>query len=213
MATGTTTEANGSAARFEGGRGVLFLVVGPSGVGKDALIDAMRRKRPDLVFPKRVVTRSEDAGGEAHHAATAEEFEALEASGRFALSWRAHGLAYGVPISVAAALARGRSAMVNVSRSVIAAARETYAPVRVFYVSAPVEVLAARLAQRGRETPEAIAERLSRASYAAPMGADVHLIDNGGALETASAAMAAAIDAAIGPPGRITPADEIGEGS
>lgn len=177
-------------------RGVLFLVVGPSGVGKDSLIDLVRARRPDILFPKRLITRPADAGGEAHEAMTPEAFHALEGAGGMALSWRAHDLAYGVPIVAAEALAEGRSVLVNISRQVIDQARARYRPVLVLSITAPPQVLAARLAARGRETAEDIEQRLRRAARGAPSGPDVAEIANDGALEDAAAAMLAAIDAA-----------------
>ncbi|MEO0621352.1 MAG: phosphonate metabolism protein/1,5-bisphosphokinase (PRPP-forming) PhnN [Pseudomonadota bacterium] len=174
-------------------RGTLFLVVGPSGAGKDTLIEAAARARPDLLVPVRRVTRPADAGGEVIESLSPEAFDAAEAAGAFLLSWRAHGLAYGVPGEAAEALASGRDVLVNVSRSVVAEARERYQPLRVVVVDAPAEVLAARLAGRGRETPEEIAGRLARAAYARPEGADVAVVDNGGSLEDAVAAFLAAL--------------------
>jgi ABC-type glutathione transport system ATPase component len=41
------------------GMGRLFAVVGPSGAGKDTLIDAGRAARPDLLIVRRVITRAE----------------------------------------------------------------------------------------------------------------------------------------------------------
>ena len=178
-------------------RGALFLVVGPSGAGKDTLIEGVRAARPDLWFPKRVVTRAADAGGEDHDAVSLQVFEAQEAAGRFALSWRAHGLAYGVPVSAAAALEEGRSALANVSRTVIAEARRRYPPVVPLHVTAPRGVLAERLAARGRESAEDIAARLDRANLAEQIPGAVVIV-NDGPPEQGVAAMLAAIEAAIG---------------
>ena len=174
-------------------RGTLFLVVGPSGAGKDTLIDAARAARPDIVFPRRVITRSADAGGEDHVPATVEEFDRLETEGAFALSWRAHDLAYGAPAAIEADLAAGRDVLVNVSRAVVAEARERFAPIRVLYVTAPTPALAARLAERGRESAADIAERLARSTDRQPTGPDVVRIDNGGALGEGVASFLAAL--------------------
>jgi phosphonate metabolism protein PhnN/1,5-bisphosphokinase (PRPP-forming) len=176
------------------GRGTLHLVVGPSGAGKDTLIDAARRARPDILIPRRVITRAADAGGEIHEPMTPEAFRAAAKAGAFALHWHAHGLDYGIPASAAAALAGGRPVLANVSRTVIDAARAAFAPVRVIFVTAPVAVLARRLAARGRETAEAIAGRLARAPLAPPHGPDVRVVDNGGDRAAGIAAFLAALE-------------------
>lgn len=174
-------------------RGVLHLVVGPSGAGKDTLIDAVRPLRPDVLFARRHVTRPAGAGGEAHEAVSPEAFDAAVAAGAYALWWRANGLGYGVGPEVAEALAAGRHVVLNGSRAAAPAARARFAPLRVLFVTAPAATLAARLSARGRETAEEVARRLDRAALAPPEDADVTLIDNGGALGPAVAAFAAAL--------------------
>ena len=137
--------------------GVLFLVVGPSGVGKDSLIDGARQFLDQDVsfwFPTRYITRPADAGGEKHQAITPDDFDRLTRDGAFLLSWRAHGHGYGVPIAVREALSRGRSVIVNVSRDVIGEARRLWSPVRVMLITAPRDVLRERLIKRGRESAE-----------------------------------------------------------
>ena len=81
-------------------RGTLFLVVGPSGAGKDSLIDGARAElagRRDIVFASRVITRPPKSGDEDNLFATPEEFAAMQATGAFMLHWEAHGLFYGIP--------------------------------------------------------------------------------------------------------------------
>lgn len=177
--------------------GRLFLVVGPSGAGKDSLIAAARERLDPsrFHFARRIITRPLDAGGEVHAEATAEEFIALETAGRFALSWRAHGLAYGIPRGIEAELAAGRGVVANVSRAVIAEARRRFPGLRVLLVTAPPQVLAQRLAARGRETVEAVEARLARAAYAEPQGPDVVRILNDGALEAVVPQFLAALTA------------------
>lgn len=175
------------------GRGTLHLVVGPSGAGKDMLIDAARAARPDLFVPRRAITRPADAGGEAHDALSPEAFAAAAASGAFALHWQAHGLHYGIPAAIEARLAAGLPVLANVSRSVIEAARGRFVPLRILHVTAPAAVLAVRLAGRGRESAAQIAARLARAPYAVPSGPDVWTIDNGGTPQAGIDAFLAAL--------------------
>jgi phosphonate metabolism protein PhnN/1,5-bisphosphokinase (PRPP-forming) len=181
-----------------GGRGTLVLVVGPSGAGKDSLIAWCRAHlsgNDAVVFPRRVVTRPADAGAEDHDVASEAKFAAALARGTFALHWRAHGLGYGIPATIAADLAAGKNVVVNVSRAVLDEARSRFPPVRVAVVTAPPEVLADRLRRRNREAVGDIAARLARAAAYAPSGPDVVLIENAGTLEEAGARLAALVTA------------------
>lgn len=172
----------------------LILVVGPSGAGKDSLIDGAKRRLagdPGIHFARRVVTRAAEA--EDHDTLSPDEFARVEAAGGFLLSWNAHGLAYGVPAEIDGLRREGVAVVANVSRSVIARARERLAPVGVVLVTAPPHVLAARLVMRGRETAEAIAARLRRET-AAVDGEDVRQVVNDRTLGEGIAAFVAALD-------------------
>jgi phosphonate metabolism protein PhnN/1,5-bisphosphokinase (PRPP-forming) len=143
---------------------VFVVVVGPSGAGKDTLMARAREMLGDdgrFRFVRREITRPAEAGGEEHLAVTPEEFAARRAGGAYALSWEAHGLGYGIPADVAADVAAGRVVIANISRARIADAALMF-PTLALEITAPAEVLAARLAARGRETAEDIARRLAR---------------------------------------------------
>lgn len=162
-------------------RGTLYLVVGPSGAGKDTIIDALRERLKDdrrFHFPTRDITRPADAGGEIHTPLSVTEFKSREANGAYAISWGAHDLFYGVPKQIEAELASGRSIIVNTSRAIIAYARETLAPVKVISLTVPEEVLRARLTARRRETPEEIERRIARAAAFSVEGDDVIKVIN-----------------------------------
>ncbi|MEJ1977251.1 MAG: phosphonate metabolism protein/1,5-bisphosphokinase (PRPP-forming) PhnN [Acetobacteraceae bacterium] len=144
---------------------MLVLVVGPSGAGKDTLLAAARASLGEdrrFRFVRRVITRPADAGGEPHESVTEAEFAARVAAGGFALTWRAHGLQYGIPADITADLDQGRVVVANLSRAVIAEAAERFR-VRVVEITAPAALLAQRLAARGREDADDLARRLARA--------------------------------------------------
>jgi ribose 1,5-bisphosphokinase len=145
------------------GPGRLVLVVGPSGAGKDTLIARARAMCRDdqVVFPRRVVTRPASAA-EDNDTLSHEAFDAALAGGAFALAWNAHGLKYGIPGSIVTDIRADRTVVCNVSRTVVAAARARYAHVTVVLITAPPEVLAARLKQRARPSDGAIEERVRR---------------------------------------------------
>lgn len=175
--------------------GTLFLVVGPSGAGKDTLIGAARRMLagdPHILFPQRMITRPADAGGEDHIPITEGMFNATP----FALSWRAHGLAYGIPLAIDGALAQGRDVVINVSRGVIAEAMARYPLVRVIQVTAPAETLRQRLAERDRESS---ADQAARAARQASIPADVDVIEivNDGTVAEGGAKLVAVFQAAL----------------
>ncbi|MSP02004.1 MAG: phosphonate metabolism protein/1,5-bisphosphokinase (PRPP-forming) PhnN [Acetobacteraceae bacterium] len=155
---------------------MLVLVVGPSGAGKDSLLNGARAAfhgDPRIGFARRAITRPVDPGGEDHEPLTAAEFAARD----FALSWSAHGLSYGIPVK---AVAAAPVVVANVSRGVIAEAARRY-ETRVIEITAPPTLLAARLTARGRENAEDVASRLSRSS-AIPDGVAVRTVLNDGTL-------------------------------
>ena len=177
-------------------RGTLFLVVGPSGAGKDSLIAGARAAlgaNSHYVFPRRHITRTEGAGGEQHIEVSPAVFELARREGVYSLTWQSHGLSYGIPRGIEDALADGNSVVINVSRTVVEEARQRFQPLKIVLVTAPTRVLAARLAERGRETAAEIAERIEGAGYAAPSGPDVIAIENDGKLEDAIEAFVAVL--------------------
>lgn len=184
------------------GPGRLVLVVGPSGAGKDTLIGAVRDALagdPSVVFPRRVVTRPSSAA-EDNVEADAEGFARLAAEGAFVLSWTAHGHAYGIPATIDAAIAAGRTVVCNVSREIIAEARRRYRNVTVVEITASPEVLAARITARSRPSDGDPVARAAR-KVSAPVVADVAVV-NDGAVAQAAEQLRAAISGRVGQPVR-----------
>ncbi|WP_173934490.1 phosphonate metabolism protein/1,5-bisphosphokinase (PRPP-forming) PhnN [Chelativorans sp. Marseille-P2723] len=170
-------------------QGVFVAVAGPSGSGKDSVLAYARsrlgRLERDIVFARRVITRPSDPGDEEHDTVSKAKFERLEAAGSFALAWRANGLCYGLPAVLDEEMRQNRVVVANVSRAVIEEIGKRYANVIPVIISAPREVLAARLASRGRETRRAVLARLARGSTNELAVAGALEIDNSGPLEIA----------------------------
>jgi ribose 1,5-bisphosphokinase len=146
------------------GPGKLVLVVGPSGAGKDTLLRLAQAACADdstIVFVRRIVTR-EASDAEDNEQVSMEGFRDAQARGAFAVHWEAHGHAYGLPRSIEDDIRAGRTVVANVSRTVIPALRHAFANVMVISITAPADVLAARLAMRKRGSDGSIAQRLAR---------------------------------------------------
>ena len=142
--------------------GIFFFVVGPSGAGKDSLIDGARDVLGDFVFARRVVTRPHGSPGEDHEALDETGFARLEEQGGFLITWSAHGLRYGLRHDLLDALSQGRHVVANGSRAMVDMLSTRVPRLVVVEVSAPASVLAARILARGRETPDEVAKRVMR---------------------------------------------------
>jgi ribose 1,5-bisphosphokinase len=162
-------------------QGTLFFVVGPSGAGKDTLIAEAMKRRPDLHLMQRTITRP--AVDAEHEAVSTEEFTARIRDDHFSLQWDAHGTRYGVSRELDTVLSQGKSVILNGARSIVPDVRERYDPLKIIQVTAPLDVLAKRLRERGREDADDIEYRLGRAERGAARGPDVVDVPNGGALE------------------------------
>ena len=149
-------------------RGRLFLVVGPSGVGKDTLLAGAVLADPRLHWARRLITRPESAGAEPFEGVTEAVFRTRLLGGDLALHWRAHGLSYGVTRAELAPTGQGRDVLLNGSRGAIAQALASFPDLKILHITAPLPVLAQRLADRGREALPEVQARLARATLALP---------------------------------------------
>lgn len=172
--------------------GRFIAVVGPSGVGKDSVMDALLAAHPDLVQARRVITRPPAPGSEDFDSVSLADFQTRAAAGAFVLHWGAHGLRYGIPAQVHGRVAAGQDVLANLSRGALVRADAAFDRLHVLHITARADVLARRLAARGRETAAEVAGRLARVA-ALHDGLTVTEIDNSGALAAAVAAASAAL--------------------
>lgn len=189
--------------------GVFIAVVGKSGVGKDAIMTAARpriEKAISSAFPRRYITRPENAGGEDHIAISKPDFLEAEQSGKFILSWSAHGHHYGVPKDICDCLEAGQVVILNISRGAVQEANSTFEKFGVIEITANPQTIEKRLHSRGRETVGEIADRQART--ASPnWAADVShiVIENDGTLEEAVSQF---VDAVLSLSGQTAPREQ-----
>lgn len=164
------------------GTGRLIAVVGPSGVGKDSVMQALAHAAPGVQPVRRAITRPPDQGGEDYEALSLDQFQASAANGGFCLHWQAHGLHYGIPAAVLDDVQRGAQRMANLSRGVLTHAARLFPEFIVLNITASPHTLAHRLQARGRETSADIESRLARATTELDPGLPVHHIENDGPL-------------------------------
>jgi ribose 1,5-bisphosphokinase len=171
--TGAPTISAAQAAAIGPGR--LILVVGPSGAGKDTLLGLAKAACAEdsgIVYPRRVITR-EASSSEDNEEVSAGTFEAALARNEYAMHWDAHGHRYALSRAIDDDIRAGRTVVANVSRTVISAMRRAYANVTVVSITAPTNVLAERLAMRGRASDGRIEHRLHRTVDEATAAPDV----------------------------------------
>lgn len=177
-----------SARRNRQSVGRLIYLMGPSGSGKDSLIEAsrLRLQAGGIEVSTRVITRSAEAKGEEAISVSVEEFARLRASGALALDWQANGLAYGIPVQIYLWLAQARHVLVNGSRAYLEQARDRYPDLLAIRLDVDPSVLRHRLLARGREPIEQIEERMARGHRLQDVPASlVRTLDNSGSLNDA----------------------------
>jgi ribose 1,5-bisphosphokinase len=174
-----------------GGSGPLIYVMGPSGAGKDSVMDRARgllAADAPVVFAHRYITRPAEAGSENHIALSGAEFALRRAHGLFAFHWEAHGNHYGIGREIYAWRKAGLTVVVSGSREHFQKMGGLDDDTYPVLITASPERLAERLASRGREDATAAAERIGRGEAYEVTDHRLVTITNDGTLETAAQA-------------------------
>ncbi len=175
--------------------GTFFFIVGPSGSGKDSLMSGVKPFLPEkeFVFARRVITREATPDTEDHDSCSESDFLEREKQGDFIITWQAHGLHYGLPVTLLEAIQQGIHVIANGSRNEILALKDKFSSLQVIEITAPIDVLRKRLIARHRETPEDIERRLQRATLTLPEGIRTLKIKNDVTLEIGISRLKAAL--------------------
>ncbi len=147
-----------------------MIISGPSGVGKDAIIDAMRRREPP--YPRSYVVtvttrerRRNELDGTHYHFLSVDDYGRLVADEGLLEASEVHQHWYGTPRDqVQSALAHGRDAILKID---VQGADKIRAKVPdallIFVVPPDMEELERRLVNRGTEPPKDLDIRLRNA--------------------------------------------------
>lgn len=186
--------------------GRLVYCMGPSGAGKDSLLDWLRAHLPQpspVHWAQRTISRAATSGGEAHEGVSPQAFVALCSEHAFALHWQANGLRYGVRHAQLAPLALGHWVLLNGSRAYLPEALARFPDLVAVHITASPQVLRERLLSRGRETREEVEARVQRAlTYTPPPDAASLEVHNDGALGDAGQRLLNALENLPGWPRR-----------
>jgi guanylate kinase len=147
----------------------VFVITGPSGVGKGTLVDALRAELPELALAVSATTRGPRPGevdGVAYHFLSNEEFERRVRAGDFVEHAQYAGRRYGtLRAELDRHLAAGRPVVLEIELQGARQIRETLPEaVRIFIAPPDPAALRARLEGRGTDAPEAVEARLATAA-------------------------------------------------
>ena len=176
--------------------GPLVYVMGPSGAGKDSVLDRARgllSVDTPGAFAHRYITRPADIGGENHVALSRAEFALRRAHGLFAFHWHAHGNDYGIGREIEAWRAAELTVVVSGSREHYEKVAGSDPQLHPVLITAAADKLRARLAARGREDAVAAARRLARSDAHPVSDPRLLTIVNDGALDAAAEAFVRAL--------------------
>jgi guanylate kinase len=149
-------------------KGKVFVITGPSGVGKGTLIERLLDAVPELELSVSATTRRPRAGevdGRDYHFLTPEEFERRVESADFLEHANYSGNRYGtLREEVERRLAEGRSVVLEIEVQGARQVREAMPEaVQIFIAPPDSSALRERLEGRGTDSHEAIARRLRTA--------------------------------------------------
>lgn len=163
-------DTNASNNATESLSGLLFVLVGPSGVGKNTIIDGVTERLPDLRRLPTATTRPprpNEQEGRDHFFITAERFQQLIAEGAFLEHQEVHsGKFYGILYSVLYdALREGAHLIADIDIRGATAVRAAFPHnfISIFVLPPSLEALRERLLQRGNMSSAELEERLQRA--------------------------------------------------
>lgn len=149
-------------------KGLIVVLSGPSGVGKDTLISSWLKMNRSL---RRIVTfttrkpRPDERMGVDYHFVSSEEFQQRDNRNGFLESKQVHGNRYGTPLDdIEGYLESGIDALLKIDVQGAFEVKQKRPETVMLFVQPPsFATLEERLRKRGTDTPEEISRRLDTA--------------------------------------------------
>lgn len=143
----------------------LYFLVGPSGVGKDTLLNHLKQNQYSEKQPlvaHRYITRPVRDNDENHVELSESEFNRRKQVGLFLFDWESHGYQYAIGREVKKWRKSGFNVILNGSRKYLKKAREIHPTLTPIWMTVSDDVLRQRLIGRGRENPTELEARIQR---------------------------------------------------
>lgn len=149
---------------------MLMVLSGPSGVGKDSVLQYLRELVPDICVAVTATTRAPRAGekdGTSYHFVTRAEYNRMLDAGRLLAPADVHGHWYGVPLDeILRPLREGEDVIVKIDVQGAMDVKHRI-PQAIFVFLAPPSLpeLIRRLEERHTESPQDLQRRINDASF------------------------------------------------
>lgn len=163
----------------------VIVIVGPSGVGKGTVIQGLKERIPELAYSVSATTRKPRPGetdGRDYYFLSEADFQAKVTAGEFVEHARYSGHWYGTLRSeIDRHLRAGQPVILEIELQGARQIRQRLPEALAIFIAPPsFEVLRARLAGRGTDTPEQITKRLrtAEAELAARDEFDVQVVND-----------------------------------
>jgi guanylate kinase len=164
-----SAEAASAAVAGARAKGLVFILSGPSGVGKDAIRAQLQEEGFPITFCVTATSRHPrpyEIDGVHYRFIQVEDFDRMEAAGELLEHAMVHGRHYGVPLRhVRDGLAAGQDVFITVDvQGGETVRRKLVQAITIFLAPPSLEALLPRLASRGTEDEAERAVRLATAS-------------------------------------------------
>lgn len=150
-------------------RGILFVLSGPSGVGKGTVLDSLMKDYDDINYSTSVTTRTPREGeinGDDYFFVSEDKFEKMKKKNKFLETAKVHGNYYGTPRHyVEECLSKGEDIILEIDIQGAKQIKQGFDDaVYIFLLPPNYEELKTRLEKRDSESPESLKRRLENAS-------------------------------------------------